>query len=48
MKSSFKKKDATNNNKDDSFKAYFGHPEFDDILFYLYYFISNIIVLMIL
>ena len=33
MKSSFKKKENPNNNKEDSSKAYFGLPEFDDILF---------------
>ena len=38
MKSSFKKKENPNTNKDDTYKAYFGLPEFDDILLYIYIF----------
>jgi len=36
MKSSFKKKENPNINKEDTFKAYFGLPEFDDILLNYY------------
>ena len=38
MKSSFKRNETLKqSNKDELYKAYFGLPELDDILFYLFF-----------
>lgn len=41
MKSSFKKKETATANTDDGSKAYFGLPEFDDILLKILFFYFN-------
>lgn len=48
MKSSFKKNESQKTSKEDIFKTFFGHPEFDDILFYIFYFYKTIFFILLL